>query len=181
MALGYLHAELQKRISASLPYLLMQAGIEGAPMEVGAYQKIDRALLDTRPAEVYADGVFLTERWVIVVEIQNAIDAQKQGAWDTYMSLLQREYRRPILLLIITPKKKVYQWAVAVKKRIERAWGQVTVLGPQHFSADLPVELIEKHFEFASFVGALTRSPSLLMLLWTEMKRRYRGSLDRCD
>lgn len=179
MAPGYIHVALQKRIDAALPHVLRWAGVVPPSNDPIAYQKLNAVLQDTRPAEVYADGVWMvhTERKrVIIAEIQTTIDANKQGAWDTYMGNLQRTYNCPVLLVIIATKKGVHRWAEGVRHRIERSWGRVVVLGPDHLPHVWSQEAVQRDFDAASFVAAITRSAPLLDKLWAEMKRRH-----RCD
>lgn len=177
MAPGYIHVALQKRMDAVLPHVLRWADVVPPSDDPAAYEKINAVLQDTRPAEVYADGVWIVRtgpKRVIIAEIQTTIDATKQGAWDTYMGNLQRTHNCPVILVIIATKKGVCRWADGVRHRIERMWGRVVVLGPDHLPDVWSQEAVRQNFEAASFVAAMTRSPQLLDQLWSEMSRRHR-------
>ncbi len=73
------------------------------------------SLRETRPVSIQADSVVVLEdeRAVlgIIVEVQLNRDDSKRYTWPTYLVLLRRELRCPVVLLVLTLDEDIAEWA----------------------------------------------------------------------
>jgi hypothetical protein len=94
--------------------LLTEAlGVEVPPYTEARLISID--LTKIQPAEYRADVVVLlldgdVPTWVLIVEVQLAIDLRKRYSWPDYSTGVRATYRCPVGLLVVAPDPDVAAW-----------------------------------------------------------------------
>jgi hypothetical protein len=82
------------------------------PGGLGELRVLDANLTDARPLERRADLAILPSVGpAFIVEVQLAIDATKRWTWPSYSALTRDRLRRDVVLVVITLKEGVADWA----------------------------------------------------------------------
>jgi hypothetical protein len=82
------------------------------PGGLGELRVLDANLTDARPLERRADLAILPSVGpAFIVEVQLAIDASKRWTWPSYTALTRDRLRRDVVLVVITLKAGVADWA----------------------------------------------------------------------
>jgi hypothetical protein len=117
----------------------------------------DSALL----AELLVEGV--DDRYVIIVESQTDPDPDAEYRWPFYVGYLHDKYQCPVVLLVVTNKKRTALWA---RKPMKIGLPELiclvvyaTVLGPDNVTAITDPDIAREDPGFAVF-SAITHSRS---------------------
>jgi hypothetical protein len=117
----------------------------------------DSALL----AELLVEGV--DDRYVIIVESQTDPDPDAEYRWPFYVGYLHDKYQCPVVLLVVTNKKRTALWA---RKPMKIGLPELiclvvyaTVLGPDNVAAITDPDIAREDPGFAVF-SAITHSRS---------------------
>ena len=132
------------RARPALAWEVAAAAHPGLPLPVGKVRSLDRSFVELQPAEYAADLVQdCGEGPVLIVEVQLRRDAAKPWVWPRYAIGLACRLKRPVLLLVVTPRVSVGRWARRTVDLGPCAAFQPLVVGPEELLHPAPEETPE--------------------------------------
>lgn len=186
MSVSRQHAFLAYLFQQNLQRLLRTSGFDRLAEHADATEIVDPNFTEFTPLESRADVMILharAPRFFVIGEVQTTINPKKIEDWPWYWMQAFRRERCDGLLVVLTTKRSVRNWAQSIARRWESSPMNFVVLGGDDLEDDWTDERMRADLPGAVMALLLRENDDDFLIfvrrLWREV--RHQQNLGRID